>query len=85
VSEIYALAKPAAGKTLIKSTSQENGDRIAYVLKSVQVPTEEAEEAPAQPVANPRLGQTELAAMLQSLRSQADVSIENISTISSGY
>jgi len=85
VSDIYALAKPAAGKTLIKSTNQENGDRVAYVLKSVQIPTEEAEEAPAQPVANPRLGQTELAAMLQSLRSQADVSIEDISTISSGY
>lgn len=86
VADIYALAKPAEGKTLVKSAVLQNGDRIAYALKAVSTPEPEVSdgensgdgETPAvaeTPIQNPRLGQTELAAMVAALREKADVSI----------
>ncbi len=77
VSEIFALAKPAEGKTLVKSVAMQNGDRVAYALKAVTdpEPTEEEGAADATVTVNPALGQSELAALIASLREKADVSL----------
>lgn len=81
VSEIYALAKPAEGKVLVKSIAMQNGDRVAYALKAVETPgaaePAEGEEAVAEAqIFNPRIGQAEMAAVIANLREKADVSIE---------
>jgi len=77
VAEIYALAKPSEGKTLVKSASLQNGDRVAYALKAVETPepAADAAETPEPPIGNPRLGRIEFAAMIASLREKADVSL----------
>jgi len=78
ILEVYALAKPAEGRTKIKSATLANGDRVTYALKAVGA-TEEPEETSsdvtaAVSAANPRLGQNELSALLTSLRGRAKVS-----------
>lgn len=82
VAEIFALAKPAEGKTLVKSVDLQNGDIVAYALTAVTPP--EATEAEgegaegaddASVIVNPALGQSELAALIASLRAKADVTI----------
>jgi len=78
VAEIFALAKPAEGKTLVKSVALANGDRVSYALKAVTAPEPAAdaiENADTSVLVNPSLGQSELAAMIASLRDKADVSI----------
>lgn len=79
VAEIFALAKPSEGKTLVKTVALANGDRVSYALKAVTAPEpaeeETTENADASVLVNPSLGQSELAAMIQSLRAKADVSI----------
>ena len=78
VAEIFALAKPATGKTLVKSVALQNGDRVAYALKAVTDPEPaevDTENTSAEVIFNPSLGQAELAAMIASLRDKADVSI----------
>ncbi len=76
IQEIYALAKPSPGRTKIKSASLATGDRIAYALKAVEVPAEDdavGTENTVTTAANPRLGQSELSAILSSLRDKAKV------------
>lgn len=78
VAEIFALAKPAEGKTLVKSVALQNGDRVSYALKAVTAPEvaeDGAEAADASVTVNPTLGQSELAALIASLRAKADVSL----------
>jgi len=78
VAEIFALAKPSEGKTLVKSVALQNGDRVAYALKAVTAPESaegDAENPDASVIVNPALGQAELAALIASLRSKADVSL----------
>jgi len=85
VREIYALAKPAPGKVLVKWESLQNGDRVAYALKAVETPEAETEAegeggedagSDAVRLDNARLGQAELAAVIANLREQADVSLD---------
>ena len=92
VLEIYALAKPAEGKVLVKSVDLLNGDRVAYALKAVGSPEPstaegdvvDGEDAGAQgpqgsqgPQNTPvNLGQAELAAVIANLREKADVSFD---------
>ena len=77
VSEIFALAKPAEGKVLVKSVTMQNGDKVAYALKAVNTPEPaEDEEADTAQIVNAGLGQAELAAIIANLREKADVSIE---------
>jgi len=82
ILEIYALAKPAEGKVLVKSVAMLNGDRVAYALKAVEAPDpdaaeDEAAEAPESPQNSPvNLGEAELAAVIANLREKADITIE---------
>ncbi len=86
IREIYALAKPAEGKVLVKSVALLNGDRVAYALKAVESPepkdtedsADNAEPAGPQSPQNSQvnLGQAELAAVIANLREKADVSFE---------
>lgn len=89
VREIYALAKPAEGKVLVKSVALLNGDRVAYALKAVELAEpistdgDTAENDAAGPENAPRpqnspanLGQAELAAVIANLREKADVTIQ---------
>jgi len=78
VAEIFALAKPAEGKTLVKSVDLQNGDIVAYALKDVTTPDAaegDIENADAAVTVNPALGQSELAALIASLRAKADVTL----------
>lgn len=89
VREIYALAKPAEGKVLVKSAALLNGDRVAYALKAVEIPEPETAEgdssegeagspgnAPSQQMSPASLGQAELAAVIANLREKADITIQ---------
>jgi len=88
VREIYALARPAEGKVLVKSVALLNGDRVAYALKAVELAEPEAAEgdspegdiagpqAPSQQNSPANLGQAELAAVIANLREKADITIE---------
>ena len=74
ITEIYALAKPAEGKVLVKSVALQNGDRVAYALKAVETPEPETEDE-AQ-IVNTGLGQAELSAIIANLREKADVTFQ---------
>ncbi len=89
IREIYALAKPAEGKVLVKSVTLGNGDKVAYALKSVDfADPKAADDAPAEGEAGSppspqspqnshvNLGEAELAAVIANLREKADISIE---------
>ncbi len=75
VSEIYALAKPAEGKVLVKSVALQNGDRVAYALKAVETPEAADDDTGDTQIVNTRLGQAELSAVIANLREKADVTI----------
>jgi len=76
VNDIYALAKPAEDKPVVGSGVLASGDRVVYALKSVGTsePDAAAEEEPQQ-VADQQLGGSEFNALLESLRSRAEIDI----------
>lgn len=84
ISEIFALAKPAAESPIRKTAVLATGDRLVYALKSVAV-SEPVADAPTPSLANAQLGSSEYSAMLSSLRDKADVVITPEDEISSGY
>jgi len=86
VAAIFALPRPTEDTPLTATATLEDGDRVAYALRSVDEPpvAEAASEvdpsAPGGGVlagADPRLGNVEFEALLGSLRERADVELRN--------
>lgn len=77
VNDIYAMPKPAEGKSVAGFGVLASGDRVAWSLKSVDTPEqpETAENEGESVVADQQLGGSEFNAMLQSLRSRAEIAI----------
>lgn len=89
MSRIFSLPHPDGDDVISDRTTLANGDELALRLDAVAVPEPAAvedgdaadEDAPASPVAagvleagaNPRLGEVEFQALLESLRNKADV------------
>lgn len=86
VADIFALPRPDAGGGVTGKAILADGDRFAYVLRSVNEPaeadvaTEDNAVSSAPPVraagADPQLGATEFQALLGSLRQNAKVDLE---------
>lgn len=85
VTEIFSQPRPAEGSAVSGSSTQGNGNRLVWNITSVDVPELDVassdEESPgaqgqsAEAGANPRLGGVEFSALLESLRSEADVEL----------
>ncbi|MFK7995424.1 MAG: SurA N-terminal domain-containing protein [Granulosicoccus sp.] len=81
MGRIFSLPHPD-GEVITDNATLANGDELALRLDSIETPEAGDEEEPATMVAgvldagaNPRLGNTEFEALLQSLRSAADVDV----------
>lgn len=75
-ADIFSAQKPDEGSATVAVANAGNGDRVVYAIRSVDV-AEAAADAPAASVANPRAGSTEFAAMVQALRSRADIELND--------
>jgi hypothetical protein len=71
------MPKPVEGKSVAGFGVLASGDRVAWSLKSVNTPEkpETAENEGESVIADQQLGGTEFNAMLQSLRSRAEIDI----------
>ena len=74
VADIFALAKPTTGKPVTLTAALADGDRVSVLLKSVDMPDTSDAEKPTS-FADPRRGDTEFTALLNSMRSRADISL----------
>ncbi len=87
VNAIFAAAKPAADAATVSTLTAGNGDRVVFALRSIDV-AEPAEDAPEPTVANQAAGNSAFAAMVQSMRSRADISLDDdalTSGVTGGY
>jgi len=76
VSSIFSAVKPAADAATVSTVTASNGDRVVYALRSIDI-AEAEEDAQAPTVANPRAGNAAFSAMVQSLRSRADIDLND--------
>jgi len=76
VNSIFSAVKPSEGAATVSNLTASNGDRVVYALRSIEL-AEAEEDAVAPTVANPRSGNAAFTALVQSLRSRADIELND--------
>lgn len=76
VNSIFSAVKPAEGAATVAKLTASTGDRVVYAFRSIDL-AEADEDAAAPSVANPRAGNAAFTAMIQSLRSRADIDLND--------
>jgi len=83
VADVFALPTPSDSSPITHQATLASGDRVAVVLRQVNTPEADAEDANTDTaqIFNPQLGGTEFNAMVESIRSRADVTVNDINSV----